>query len=176
MKEAALVVDACILITFGNASALDLITGIQRYRVATSARVVVEVSQPPARDEVEAAIRAGSLPIEAIDLSNDREQSALQRFDSRPAFKNRADAEVLALAVCRDWILCSDEITLRRTATSEIGIDRIAGSLDILIWAVAERRLDQKEAEEFLPRLDIGPRLLARLDADGLSFSDLLAH
>lgn len=95
------VVDACVVITFGNADALDVITRLQRHEVGVCPRVVNEVTKPPAAEALRDAVNQGIVGQLSLDLTDATERSNLQRFDSRPAFRNRADAEVLALAISR---------------------------------------------------------------------------
>jgi hypothetical protein len=166
--------DACIGITFGNVARLNLVTGLRSGRVVIGRRALMEITRAPARDAVHAAVDAGEILIEAIDLRDAREQAALAKFDARRAFQGRGDAEVLALAACRGYIVASDERAIQRTAWQEFGKQRVAGTLDILIWAVREERLTLHEAEELLEVLDSGPGVGARLASRGATLEDLI--
>lgn len=85
-----LILDACIGITFGNAGRLELVSGLRSGRVVIGRRALMEITRAPARDAVHAAVDAGEIPIEAIDLSDAREQAALAKFDARRAFQRRS--------------------------------------------------------------------------------------
>ena len=164
--------DACILITFGNAGALEIITGLLRHPVMTTSRSVREVTKQPATSAVHDAVSDGTLQVTAIDLNNRVEQENLRRFDSLTAFRGRADAEVLALAVSRGNLVCSD----RTAAIAEIGAARVAGSLDLLVWSVKEKRLSPTGAEALFYNLDVAPGITARLEDRGQKIVDLLKN
>lgn len=169
-----MVVDACVVITFGNADALDVITRLRRHEVGVCPRVVDEVTKPPAAEALRDAVNQGIVGQLSLDLTDATERSNLQRFDSRPAFRNRADAEVLALAISRSYIVGSDETAVRRAAAEELGWEMVAGTLDFLVWAVRERRVALAQAEVLLETLDVGPSIIETLARSSKTFGDLL--
>ncbi|MCX6069417.1 MAG: hypothetical protein NTU91_00955 [Chloroflexi bacterium] len=167
MAGNTVILDACLVITFGNAEALDTIAGLRLHHVAIACRAAGEVLWPPAADQLAGRIADDSIHVEAIDIDVAAEQQALARFDASPRFRNRGDAEVLALAATRGWIVGSDEVAIRRVAFEEFGAGRVAGTLDFLKWAVGERRLTLDQAVDLLRSLDVGPALLRRIAAAG---------
>lgn len=170
-----IVLDACTIISFGNAGRLDLIDTLQPHRVCVSARARSEVVRDPARAAMEASIAAGRLCVEAIEVENPAEQEALQTYDARPAFRGRGDAEVLALAASRGYIVASDERAMRSAVLGAWGPDRLAGTADFIVWAVREGRLDDGDAENTLAQLDSGARVLAQLKREGRTIHHLIA-
>ena len=146
---------------------------LRRHRVTISRRAAAEVTRPPALDQLNSAIEHGLITVEQIDLDAGGEQEALARFDNSPRFRGRGDAEVLALAVSRDWILGSDETAVRRAAQTEIGAARVAGTLDFLRWAVIERRITTAQAAALLGRVDVGSGLVHRIEATGRTPEEL---
>lgn len=169
-----LFLDACILITFGNCRALELITRCTRFQGEVGGRVQAEVLRPPASNELRAALRAGALRSVELDLYDSREAGQLQRFEERPAFRGRGDAEVLALAVSRQGWVGSDDPAVRRAATGELGKNSVVGSLDLLVWAVRDGRLGMPESKKLISRLDVGPRINRSLAAAGVTMEDLV--
>jgi predicted nucleic acid-binding protein len=169
----AVISDACFLITFGNAGALGVVTSLQAHRVLVSARSLGEVTKPPARAALDAALAAGTIVVERIDFDKPAEQDALVRFDARMAFRNRGDAEVLALAVSRGYIVASDDRAVRSAAVAEIGGKRLAGTVDFLKWAVSEGRMTKAGAVALLRTLDVGPGIIAQVVARGQVPDDL---
>lgn len=123
---------------------------------------------------MEASIASGRLCVESIDVEDPAEQEALRAYDARPAFRGRGDAEVLALAACRAYIVASDERAIRATVLAEWGPNRLAGTADFIVWAVREGRLAAGDAEEVLSQLDSGARVLAQLKREGRTVRDLL--
>lgn len=174
MPGSTLVLDACIAITFGNSGALDVITGLAAHDLVIAGRAHAEILRPPAVEEVDRAIQAGTLRVEHIDPEIGEEQEALIRFDGASRFHGRGEAEVLALAASRGWIAGSDEIAVRRFVVGTFGPGRIAGTMDILRWAVRERRITVGNAVSLLERLDVGPSLMMQIRATGHVPEELL--
>lgn len=172
MPGPALVLDACIVITFGNEEQLELVAGSSR-RVVISARAEGEVARPPARSELDRALDAETIEVEGIDLDDPREQEALTRYDEKPAFRGRGDAEVLALATSRGYVVASDDQAIRRQVIRDLGPDRIAGTLDLVVWAVRDGRLSRTDAQEFLRTCDVGAALLEALRQKGQRLDEL---
>lgn len=171
-----IVLDACMIISFGNAGRLDLVDTLRLDRVCVSARARSEVIRDPARAAMEASVAAGRICVESIDLEDVTEQEALQAYDARPAFRGRGDAEVLALAASRGYIVASDERAVRSVVIAEWGLRRLVGTADFIVWAVREGRLPIADAESALAQLDSGTRILAQLRREGRAFKDLIAN
>lgn len=174
MPDRPVILDTCILITFGNADALDVLTQLGIHTVATCPRVVREVVKPPADSAVRDAVDNGRIHLVQLDPEDPGEQETLRRFDGMPAFRGRADAEVLALAVSRELIVASDEARIRSAVRSELGSDHMAGTLSFLVWAVRERRVSLNAAESLLRRLDSEPQVSKWLSARGQTLRDLI--
>jgi predicted nucleic acid-binding protein len=173
LRVSAVIADACFLITFGNAGALGVVTSLQAHRILVSARSLGEVTKAPAHTALHAALAAGTIAVESIDLEDAAEQGALARFDARIAFRNRGDAEVLALAVSRGYIVASDDRAVRSAAIAEVGATRLAGTVDFLKWAVSEGRLEKAQALTLLGTLDVGAGIIVQVAARGQVLDDL---
>lgn len=173
MPERALIIDACIVITFGREEQLELVTARPR-RIVIGDRARDEVERRPAKTQLEEAVRNGSIDVEAVDLDDPEEQNALARYDGMPAFEGRGDAEVIALAVSRGYIVGSDDRAIRRQVRRDLGPERIAGTLDLVVWAVRDGRLDLDSALAFLKACDVGPAVLEALEAQGKNLEDLV--
>lgn len=170
-----IVLDACMIISFGNAGRLEVLDELRLDRVCVSARARSEVVRDPAQAALEASIVARRLCIETINMDEPGEQEALQRYDARPAFRGRGDAEVLALAASRGYLVASDERAVRSVVLAEWGRARLAGTADFVVWAIREGRLSIEEAERTLAQLDSGAHVLARLRREGRLLKDLVA-
>ena len=128
-----MILDTCILITFGNADALDVLTQLEIHPVVTCPRVIAEVVKPPADTAVGDAVDDSRIQLVGINPEDPSEQETLRRFDSMPAFRGRADAEVLALAVTRQMIVASDEVKIQRLVRAELGVTHLATTLTFLV-------------------------------------------
>lgn len=168
-----LVLDACLVITFGNADALELVTGIEGYEVVIASRAIGEVRRPPASRSLRAALEERRIRSTAIDLSVAGEQDALARFDAMPAFRGRGDAEVLALAVSRGYAVGTDERAIRRVVKAELTPRHLVSTLDVLVLAVRQGRMSARKAVRLLERIDVGPAYAKRMKDAGLAFEDL---
>lgn len=174
MQRSTIIIDACLAITHGNARALDLVIDLRCHDVTIAQRAMKEVTRQAARDELESAVGQAKLRVESIIPEVPGDQEALARFDSSPRFRGRGDAEVLALAAARGWIVGSDDVAVRRVAVEAFGPGRVAGTLDFLRWAVSEGRLTLREGVERLQGLDVGPGLLRRLQRQRMSVEEVL--
>jgi hypothetical protein len=164
--------DACQPITFGSAGRLDLILDLERHAVAIGARASREVVRDPARTRVRTAIEAGVLPVESVDMKDPHELSELRRYDSMPAFRGRGEAEVLAIAEVRGCLVGSDDAAVLRAALASSGIPGVVTSLDLIVWAIRERRITLRQADGLIGQLDIGPRIRKRLEHAGRDLAD----
>src|SRR5438445_789323 len=146
---------------------------LRAHRVLVSARSLAEVTKPPARTALDTALASGAIAVESINVEDPAEQGALARFDARIAFRNRGDAEVLALTVSRGYIVASDDRAVRSAAIAEVGATRLAGTVDFLKWAVSEGRLEKAAAIALLGTLDVGAGIIRQVAARGLVLDDL---
>lgn len=176
MVQGTVVIDACLAITFGNVDALAIVSGLRLHRVVIAERAAGEVTRPPASTALSHEIGRGTIIVETIDISDAGEQGALARFDAMPAFRNRGDAQVLALATARGYLVGSDDDAVRRVAFAELGVARLAGTLDFLKWAVVEGRIATSEALTLLPTLDVGLNIMRRLALRGRTLEQELAN
>lgn len=174
MSRGTLVADACLVITFGSAGRLDVLTQLAEHRVVIAARALAEVRRLPASAAIRAAISAGEIALESVDLDASDESRMLAHFDARAAFRGRGEAEVLALAATRGYIVGSDERAVLRVARERWGAERTAGILDVLIWAIREERLTIAEADALLRQLDVGPGIVKRMIKLGRNLRDLV--
>lgn len=164
MQQRIVLLDACQPITFGSVERLDLVLDLERHLVAMGARAAGEVVRDPARGLVRSAIDRGDLPVLSVDLEDREELSALIRYESVPAFRGRGEAEVLAIAVSRGHLVGSDDEAVLRVALPVPTIPGVVTSLDLIVWAIREERIDIRRAERLIDRLDIGPRIRDRLE------------
>lgn len=176
MPSNTIILDACLIITFGNVGKLSIVTELGRYNLAVAATTIGEVKRPPAVDQLQHALQGHGISPTAIDLDVAAEQEALVRYSDRRRFKEKGEAETLALAASRGWVIGSDEVAVQRVAIAEFGPKRVAGTLDFLRWAVLDGRLSVVEASVLLERLDVGPGLLKRIVAAGSTIQDLVSR
>src|SRR5689334_17800960 len=107
-----LILDANTAVTFARVNRLDLVTGLPGYRVVIGQIAFGEVKKEPAVSILAKAVRNAALGIEAVSLTDATEAAAWAKFDGMPAFRGRGEAEVLALACTRGYVVASDEVAV----------------------------------------------------------------
>lgn len=168
------VLDACMVITFGTQRRLDVVASLRGYEALVGSRADGEVLRDPARSRLDVALEHGEIRRVSIDLAVAAEQDALRKYDAMPAFRGRGDAEVLALAESRAMAVGSDDAAVQRSVRKELGPRRLLSSIDVLVLVVREGHLSLAHAERLLDRLDVGPHYQARLASAGLTLGDLV--
>ena len=86
------------------------------------------------------------------------------------------EAEILAVSVSRGHLVCSDDPAVRRTAVAELGRNQVAGSLDLLVWAVREERLSVVGAVSLFDKLDVAPGIQRKLQSEDRVIDDLFEN
>jgi len=151
---------------------LPVIAELRLHQVVVGSRSHSEVRREPAVSQMQAAISSQRIGLVTVDLGDATEQGALQQYDARIAFRGRGDAEVLALAKARGYIVGSDDRALRSAAL----VDCAGGSataVDILRWAVLEGRLSVRDAVALLQRLDVIDSVRLQVQREGIDVVDL---
>ena len=169
-----LVLDACTVITFARAGRLDVLTRAYGYRVVMAGRAHAEVRKPPSSTALAAEVEAGLVVVESVDLGDAAEAAALARYDGRPAFRGRGEAEVLTLAAARGYLIVSDENPVLMAALTDLGPGRALTSGAMLKLAVGQGRLSAAEAEALLPSLDVAPIIQSALTRLGMTAREWL--
>lgn len=169
------VVDACCIITYGNVMRLDLVATLAGRRVVIAARAYAEVKKPPASVQVATEIATGRLSVEMINLADLAEATLLAHFDSRPAFRNRGEAEVLALATARGYAIASDEAPVLTAALNELGSGYVFTSATLLRQAVREGRITISDALTLLSQMDIAAGVQKAATARQMTIRDYLS-
>lgn len=169
-----LVLDACTTLTFAKVNRLDLIIDLEGFRVAIAARAHAEVKREPAVSVLARAVRLARIAVESVDLGVPREAAALALFDSMTAFRGRGEAEVLALAIERGYVIATDEPAVRDALRARAPQAPFMTSTHVLKQAVAERRLTHDDAVALFNTLDVAHGTRALLRKLGYSIEDLL--
>ena len=75
--SAALIVDACLVITFGSVGRLGLLTGLRGHEVLIGPRSLAEVAKQPTAGAIREAIAAGTVTMATLDPGAATDQAAL---------------------------------------------------------------------------------------------------
>lgn len=141
-------VDASLLLTLENAAALDLLWHNRRSWFITPI-VRSEIVREPARSELAEAILAGTL---AIAEPDDEEEMRL--FANWSSFLGPGEAEAIAVAVARGWVVALEDRHAQRRLTAEHGRESWVNCASLLLEAVNEGRLSLSAADAIFLRLD----------------------
>ena len=68
-----LILDACIVITFGTAGYLSIVEDLRLHTICIATRAAGEVIREPARSALHNAVSAGRIVVVTADIENDSE-------------------------------------------------------------------------------------------------------
>ena len=167
-EGSVLLVDASVCITLADVGAFDLLDGL-RGDVVVPGAVCDEVTDNPARDELDTAIEDGWIAVEDPDVDAARRAAAhLGVEDSLAAGESdtaaaSGDVALLAAVMERDRaVVVSDDRPLRETCKA-LSIP-VSGSPGVVTRAVERGELDAEDARGLLYAMDeVGARLSATL-------------
>ena len=145
-------VDTSILLTLGEASALSLLWEEPRYVWHITPIVRSEVTTEPTRGELSRALLDGALSATELDPDSEEE---LQIFARRTGTVDAGEAEAIAVAVSRGWVVAiEDRYAQRRLREARVPW---VNSATLLLDAVRDGRMSLSEADATFVRLDCYP-------------------
>lgn len=148
------VLDASLLLTLGSASALHLLWDNPRYEWHITPIVRSELMSEPTRSEISKALVQGLVRSTELDTDSDEELGALARWRE---IVDAGEAEAIAIAITRRWIVGLEDRFAQRRVTEAAGAERWINSATLLIQAIQDQRLSESEADEIFRRLDCYP-------------------
>lgn len=148
------VLDASLLLTLGSASALHLLWDNPRCEWHITPIVRSEVMSEPTRSDISKALVRGDARSTELDTDSDEELSALARWSN---VVDAGEAEALAIATTRGWVVGLEDRFAQRRVTEALGAEHWINSATLLIQAVEDERLSESEADAIFRRLDCYP-------------------
>lgn len=145
------VVDASLLLTLGDASALHLLWDDPRYVWHVTPIVRAELLSEPTRTEIANALLRGQLAATEIDVRSPAEMAALAHW-SRAL--DAGEAEAIAVAVSRGWIIGIEDLFAQRKLTATHGSATWVNAATLLLHAIDDGRLRLGDADSLFRRLD----------------------
>ena len=145
------VADASLLLSLGDASALHLLwdDADRDWHVTPIARG--EVISEPTRSEVSRAVLDGRLSATELDTDSEAELQAFARWTDRV---DAGEAEAIAVATSRKWVVGLEDLFAQRRLTEEAGSSAWVNSATLLVSAVRQERLSLPAADAIFTRLD----------------------
>lgn len=145
------VADASLLLSLGEASALHLLWDDpdRTWHITPIARS--EVKSDPTRSELARAILNGRLATTELDTDSDPELRLFARWSD---LVDPGEAEAIAVAVSRGWVVGLEDLFAQRCVTAEAGAAHWVNAATLLLTAVNEGRKSIAEADAIFLRLD----------------------
>lgn len=150
MDEGA-VADTSLLLSLGEASALHLLWDDpgRTWHITPIARS--EVKSDPTRSELSRAILNGRLATTELDTDSDQE---LQLFARWSDLVDPGEAEAIAVALARGWVVGLEDLFAQRRVTEMAGASHWVNAATLLVAAVDEGRKSIAEADAVFVQLD----------------------
>lgn len=145
------VADASLLLSLGEASALHLLWADpdRTWHVTPIARS--EVRSDPARSELSRAILSGRLATTELDTDSDQELRLFARWSD---LVDPGEAEAIAVALARGWVVGLEDLFAQRRVTNEAGAANWVNAATLLVTAITNKRMSIGEADAIFVRLD----------------------
>lgn len=137
--------DASVLINFLNIDRMDILAeDVSRYRSVVPAAADAEVTRPTQRDRLDLAYRE-----HIVYKAGAESVQELIEFEQLTRSMGKGEAACLVLAMCRGWMLASDEGNpFRRMAIERIGENRLIGTVAIIVAAIKNGHMTVPEADD----------------------------
>jgi hypothetical protein len=145
------VLDASLLLNLGGASALDLLWNDPRHRWHITPITRSEVASDPTRTAVAHAILNGRLRPTELDTRSVSELTALALWTR---YVDPGEAEAIAIATSRGWVVGIEDLAAQRRLTREEGSQHWINAAGLLVAAVRAGRLPLPAADAIFARLD----------------------
>lgn len=143
MVTRTVLLDANVLINLMHVDRLDLLAKLPGYEFVVTPDVVAEIVREDQRQQLEAALAAGTLRREELS-----DPEAMTLFAELRQQMGAGEAATLALAWQKRWAIASDEMeALRRQAVTRLGEGNILTTPGIYVAAIEAGLLSVEEAD-----------------------------
>ena len=143
--------DTSIVLSFTGVGRFDVIGQDGRYEWFVTPIVRSELIRPADRGPVDDAIANGRVHLAAIDNANELE---LREWASWSAVVDPGEAEAIAVAVSRGWIVAIEDLRAQRALDRAVGRGRWLNSANVLLGAIRDGRLPIDQADSIFRSLD----------------------
>lgn len=145
------VADASLLLSLGEAGALDLLFNDPDRTWHITPITRGEVRSEPTRSELSRAILNGRLATAELDTDSKQE---LRLFAYWSDLVDPGEAEAIAVALARSWVVGLEDLFAQRRVTDEAGAGHWVNAATLLLEAVEQGRRSVAEADAIFVRLD----------------------
>lgn len=151
MSARPCVMDASILIAFGKAGRLDVLGKVTGLAPRITPRIREELRSPAIKRAVEDAILQGTLQI--VELDSD-DLPAMRLLADWSSVVDYGEAECIAVALARGWIVGIEDLDARRRLDRKAGKGHWVNAANLLIDAVKSGTMPLVDAETIFGSLD----------------------
>lgn len=145
------VADASLLLSLGGASALTLLWEDPEHTWYITPIGRSEVKSDPTRAEISRAILKGQMATTELDTDSHRELGLFAHWSD---LVDPGEAEAIAVALSRGWVVGLEDLFAQRQVSREAGTDRWINAAALLVAAVRDGRKSVTEADAVFARLD----------------------
>lgn len=143
-QSGTIVVDANIIINLVHVHRLALLREIPNWTCVVPEDVVAEITDAAQRQELDQAIAAGDLSVEAITEPDD-----LFRYTELRRTLGRGEAACLVVARRHRWLVASDEKgRFQREALANLGVGRVVNTAGLFVAAIRAGAMSIEEADQ----------------------------
>lgn len=148
------VLDASLIFTLSSSGVLERMLSSSRYSWHITPLVRGEIVRRETRVVIDRAIAAGQLLVIELDTS---EQSQLDTWAEWGQLVDVGEAEAIALALARGWVIGLEDRQAQRALDRLVGPGRWINAVNLLRDAVADGLMTLAEANVIFASLDSYP-------------------
>lgn len=145
------VLDSSLILSVASADAFQLLWNHPTITWHISGVVRGELRQRASREPVDAAIATGQLQLVELDTAD---SAQLQEWARWLRLVDRGEAEAIAIAVIRNWLVAVEDRQAQRAIDAYLGQGRWINCASLLVSAVNGARLSLAEADRVFSKLD----------------------
>jgi predicted nucleic acid-binding protein len=148
------VIDMSLILTLSGVGALELCLSTSRYDWHVTPIVRAEATRRETREAIDRVIAAGYLCLAEIDTTD---QSQMDEWAKWELVVDVGEAEAIALALVRHWVIGLEDRQAQRTLDREAGPGHWLNAVNLLLDAVADDVLILADADNLFTALDSYP-------------------
>lgn len=146
------VLDTSLVLAFGKAGHVAVLTSAPGFALYITPRVQEEVRSPETRTPIRQAVLEGRIGIVEIDSDDENAMKLLAQWSSLVDY---GEAETIAVALSRTWLVGTEDLAAQRQLNRRVGAGRWINAATVLLDCVAQGGLAMPDAESVFRSLDV---------------------
>jgi predicted nucleic acid-binding protein len=148
------VIDTSLILTLSGVGALEMLLSTSRQEWYVTPIVRGEVTRRETREIIDRAIAGGHLRLAEIDTMDQRQMDLWAEWEM---VVDIGEAEAIALALTRTWIVCLEDRQAQRALDRKAGPGHWINAANLLLDAVADGVMSIADADAIFAALDSYP-------------------